>query len=194
VWKQHKEQPFIPLNILRELNKKSEMMYKKDLFFIFENVTLSITFKENMSASTKLSSSVKAICYLAESYPNAKTSKEIAKNIGVNSSKLRQLLSMLAKQNIVVSTQGKTGGFTLNKSPELIHLQEVYCSIEDRKAFHLDVTKRKEKKKDRIHDFNNYFLGLFADVQIEIEDMMRNISIQSIMDKLSIKSNYKENQ
>jgi len=147
-----------------------------------------------MSDSTKLSSSVKAICYLAESYPNPKTSKEIAENIGVNSSKLRQLLSMLAKQNIVVSTQGKTGGFTLSKDPGIIHLQEIYCSIEDRKAFHLDVTRRKEKKQDRIHDFNNYFLNLFSEVQVEIEDMMKNISIKSIMERLSIKSNYNENQ
>ncbi|GAB4127097.1 MAG: hypothetical protein Fur0015_00670 [Ignavibacteriales bacterium] len=147
-----------------------------------------------MSASTKLSSSVKAVCYLAESYPIPKTSKEIAENIGVNPSKLRQLLSMLIKNKIVSSTQGKTGGFMLAKDPRKIHLQEIYCSIEDRKAFHLDVTKRKEKKQDRINEFNNYFLKLFADVQIEIEDMMRNISIKSIMDKLSIKSNYKENQ
>ena len=145
-----------------------------------------------MSASTKLSSSVKAICYLAEVYPNPKTSKEIAKNIGVNPSKLRQLLSMLSKQKIVKSTQGKAGGFVLSKSPEKIHLQEVYCSIEDRKAFHLNVTQRKEKKEDRIHDFNKYFLALFADVQVEIEDMMRKISMKSIMDKLNIKSNFKQ--
>lgn len=145
-----------------------------------------------MSASTKLSSSVKAICYLAEVYPEAKTSKEIAKNIGVNPSKLRQLLSMLAKQNIVKSTQGKTGGFILSKNPSEIHLQEVYCSIEDRKAFHLDVAKRKEKREDRIHEFNSYFLRLFADVQVEIENIMRDISIKSIMDKLKIKSNFKQ--
>lgn len=147
-----------------------------------------------MSASTKLSTSVKAVCYLAESYPNPKTSKEIAENIGVNSSKLRQLLSMLIKNRIVSSTQGKYGGFILAKDPRKIHLQEIYCSIEDQKAFHLDVTKRKERKHDRIDDFNNYFLNLFAEVQVEIENIMRKISIKSIMDKLSIKSNYKRNQ
>jgi len=145
-----------------------------------------------MSASTKLSSSVKAICYLAEVYPTPKTSKEIADNIGVNPSKLRQLLSLLSKQNIVKSTQGKKGGFVLSKNPSKIHMQEVYCSIEDRKAFHLDVTKRKEKKEDRIHVFNNYFINLFSDVQVEIEDMMKSITMKSIMDKLKIKSNFKQ--
>jgi Rrf2 family protein len=145
-----------------------------------------------MSASKKLSTSVKAICYLAESYPNPKSSKDIADNIGGNASKLRQLLSMMAKNNIVSSLQGINGGFVLTKHPKNIHLQEIYCSIEDRKAFHLDVNHSHGESKDRTTLFNDYFLDLFADVQVEIEDKMKLISMQSIMKKMDIKSNYKE--
>ncbi len=145
-----------------------------------------------MSASKKLSTSVKAICYLAESFPNPKSSKDISDNIGGNASKLRQLLSMLAKNGIVSSSQGINGGFILTKHPGKIHLQEVYCSVEDRKAFHLDVNHSHGDSKDRTSIFNDYFLDLFADVQVEIEDKMRLISLQSIMNNLKIKSKYND--
>lgn len=138
-----------------------------------------------MSASTKLSTSVKALCYLAESYPTPRSSKEISENTGLNASKLRQLLSLLSKQNIVVSTQGKSGGFLLGKEPSEINLQEIYCAIEDRKAFHLDVSNKDDNSNQPVL-FNNYFLGLFADVQVDIENKMRNISLLSILSDIGI--------
>lgn len=143
-----------------------------------------------MSASTKLSTSVKALCYLASTHPAPQKSSKIAEEIGTNASKLRKLLSMMSKTGIVESTQGTTGGFLLKKSPKKIHLQEVYCSIEDRKAFHLDVTKNgRESKLNK--KFNSYFLSLFADIQVDIEESMTKITIESIMKKLGIKSKVK---
>ena len=143
-----------------------------------------------MSASTKLSSSVKALCFLAEAHPNPKTSKEIADNTGINASKLRQLLSLLSKSNIVESQQGTKGGFLLCKDPDQIDLQEIYCSIEDRKAFHLNVNKVNGNKKNN-SNFNSYFLDLFGEIQMDIENKMRKISLNTIMRNLQIKSNYK---
>ncbi len=145
-----------------------------------------------MSASKKLSTSIKAICYLAESYPEPKTSKDIADRIGGNASKIRQLLSMLCKSKIVVSTQGIKGGFLLCKDPAIIDMQEVYCSVEDRKAFHLDVNHSHGESVDLTTKFNDYFLDLFSDVQVEIEDKMRGISILNIMENLHMTSNFIE--
>ena len=70
-----------------------------------------------------------------------KNSNEIAEEIGINASKLRRLLSLLGKAGIVKSDSGMLGGFSLSKLPEKIHLQEIYCAIEDRKAFYLNVNK-----------------------------------------------------
>ena len=134
-----------------------------------------------MSASTKLSTSVKAICYLSKSHPNPKTSSEIAENIEVNASKLRKILSMLVKNGIVESTYGTSGGFILKKDPGQIHLQEIYCAIEDRKAFHLDVSKYNNGNSNK--KLNEFFLDLFTDIQIDIENKMKKINIQSIMEK-----------
>jgi Rrf2 family protein len=138
-----------------------------------------------MSASTKLSTSVKALCYLEQAYPKPVSSSEIAAAIGINSSKLRMILSMLAKNGIVESNSGTTGGFKLKKQPSEIHLQEIYCAIEDRKAFHLDVRKELIKRNSLPEKLNVYFLDLFSEVQVEIEDKMKKISLESIIKKIN---------
>lgn len=138
-----------------------------------------------MSASTKLSTSVKALCYLEQVRPNPVSSSEIAEAIGINSSKLRRILSMLTKNGIVESNPGTSGGFKLKKTPSEIHLQEIYCAIEDRKAFHLDVRRESIKKNSLPEKLNSYFLDLFAEVQVDIEDKMKKITLQSIINKLN---------
>jgi len=138
-----------------------------------------------MSASTKLSSSVKALCYLEKVHPNPVPSSEIAEAVGINSSKLRKILSMLAKNGIVESNSGTSGGFKLKKIPSEIHLQEIYCAIEDRKAFHLDVNKELSKKNSLPDKLNFYFIDLFSEVQIEIEDKMKHITLESIVIKIN---------
>ncbi|MBU2493412.1 MAG: Rrf2 family transcriptional regulator [Bacteroidetes bacterium] len=144
-----------------------------------------------MSASTKLSTAVKALCYLAESHPEPKSSASISNRIGVNASKLRKLLSMLTKNNIVESTQGISGGFILKKDPEILHLQEIYCAVEDRKAFHLDVNYTKGIEQGETAKFNNYFLDLFSEVQVEIEDKMSGITLGNILKNVGMNSSYK---
>ncbi len=140
-----------------------------------------------MSASTKLSAAVKALTFLAKDYPSAKNSIEISLHTGLNASKLRKILSMLVKNGIVESAYGTTGGFRLRKKPSEIDLQEIYCAIEDRKAFHLDVSKTNGKSSPDASKLNVYFLDLFAAIQVDIEDRMRNISLQSVIDKIKLK-------
>ena len=136
-----------------------------------------------MSASTKLSTSVKALSCLAQTPGGPKTSAEIATSIGINASKLRRLLSLLAKQGIVITIKGKEGGFLLNKKSADIDLQEIYCAIEDRKAFHLDVDNGEESDKQVTGNINKFFMGLFSDIQIDLETKMKKITLQDIISK-----------
>ncbi len=145
-----------------------------------------------MSASTKLSTAVKALCFLANSFPEPKTSAEISRYTGANASKLRKILSMLVKNDIVESTFGASGGFLIKKVPVRLHLQEIYCAIEDMKAFHLHITKSKTGKANDAAKLNNYFLDLFASIQVDIENKMRKISLQSILNHLN-SNNRREN-
>jgi len=140
-----------------------------------------------MSASTKLSTAVKALCYISNCYPEPKNSTDIANNIGINASKLRKILSMLVKNDIVESKYGVKGGFHLKKDSSKLHLQEIYCAIEDRKAFYLDVRKEDVKKNSAPAKINSYFLELFSDIQVDIEEKMKAITIKSILQKINNK-------
>ena len=97
---------------------------------------------------------------------------------------------MLAKDNIVSSTKGTTGGFILEKDPSKLHLQEIYCAVEDRKAFHLDVNRTNGHFAFETAKFNDYFYNLFSDVQVEIEEKMKGISLMEVMKKLGVRSNF----
>lgn len=138
-----------------------------------------------MSASTKLSTAVKALSYLASVFPEPKNSSDISRFTGINASKLRKILSYLVKSDIVESVKGKSGGFKLKKKTNQIDLQEIYCAIEDRKAFHLDVNKSKSGGLNQNQRVNNYFIDLFSDIQINIENEMKKISLKNIIDKIN---------
>lgn len=141
-----------------------------------------------MSASSKLSTAVKALCYLSDKYPDAKSSSDISKSIDVNASKLRKILSYLVKSGIIVSTKGKDGGFILNKKPDRIDLQEIYCSVEERKAFYLDFkNKNNSKNYKRYLNHNEFFLNLFAEIQFDIEERMKQISLKQITEYIKEK-------
>ena len=136
-----------------------------------------------MSASTKLSTSVKALSFLARNPELAKNSTEIAGAIGINASKLRRLLSLMARQGIVNTIKGKDGGFLLNKKSTDIHLQEIYCAIEDRSAFYLDVQDGGNGSDQFPRRVNQFFAGLFSDIQIDIESKMKNITLADIINQ-----------
>ena len=138
-----------------------------------------------MSASTKLSTAVKALSYLASVSPEPKNSADISYVTGINASKLRKLLSLLVQRGIVESEKGTNGGFALKKKANQVNLQEIYCAIEDRKAFHLDVNKSKGSGLNKNQKLNNYFLDLFSDIQINIENEMNKISLKNIIDKIN---------
>ncbi|MCB0284609.1 MAG: Rrf2 family transcriptional regulator [Calditrichaeota bacterium] len=137
-----------------------------------------------MSASKKLSLAVKALYVLDQYDGQPLSSNQIAKELGVNSSKLRRLLSMLVKSHLIESIQGTSGGFVLKRKPEQIDLQEIYCSVEEKKAFYLDVHEHIGIGSSSAR-MNDYFLDLFADVQVVIEDKMRQISLDDVIKKVN---------
>ena len=87
----------------------------------------------------------------------------------------------MVKNSVIVPT-GAKGGFVLKKAIEEIHLQDVYCAIEDRKAFHLDVRQVDDSHLSDSAKINNYFLELFSDIQVDIENKMRKINLRIVME------------
>ena len=133
-----------------------------------------------MSSSVKLSTAVKALCYLAKVFPEAKTSGEIADVIGVNASKLRQILSSLMKAQIVGSTKGANGGFYLTQDFTELSLYEIYSALEDKKIADFDVADASNAKSEEMESYNNYFYNFYANIQKQIEKQMKNIKLDNI--------------
>jgi Rrf2 family protein len=134
-----------------------------------------------MSASTKLSTAVQALCHLAADRTVAHSSESISRATGIHASRIRGILSNLTRARMVTSTRGLTGGFTLAMAPGDILLQEIYCAVEERKAFHLDVTTAGGAAYPLPAAVNSFFLSLFSSLQIQIEDSMREITLDDIL-------------
>ena len=49
-----------------------------------------------------------------------------------------------------------------------------------------------QEAEDGIERFNDYFLHLFADVQVDIENKMKGIDLGSVMQSLGIESKFKK--
>lgn len=134
-----------------------------------------------MSASQKLSTAVKALCYLAKEFPEAKTSTEIATAIGVNASKLRQILSSLMNAEIVGSTKGAHGGFYLTQDFTALSLYQIYSSLEDRKVMDFDVADASSAMDAEVQNYNNYFYDFYANIQKQIEEQMKSVKLAQII-------------
>jgi hypothetical protein len=63
-------------------------------------------------------------------------------------------------------------------------LQEIYCAIEDRKAFYLNVNDDNLEENGTSERINYFFLDLFSQIQIEIENKMTGITLKSIIEKI----------
>jgi len=135
-----------------------------------------------MSSSYRLSTAVKALCYLAKVFPEAKSSTEIADEIGVNASKLRLILSQLNRGEVVGSTKGPTGGFYLAQDFTSLSLYEIYTALEEKKLVDFDVADSSGAKDGETEKYNNYFHNFFWDIQKQIEERMQNVKLNNIKD------------
>ena len=143
-----------------------------------------------MSSSNKLSTAVKALCYLAKVFPEARTSSDIADSIGVNASKLRQILSSLMKAEIVGSTKGAGGGFYLTQDFTELSLFEIYTALEDRKVMDFDVADSSNAKDTEMEGYNNYFYNFYANIQKQIELHMKETKLNNIKEGKLNENNY----
>lgn len=133
-----------------------------------------------MSSSVKLSTAVKALCHLAKVFPDPQNSSELAEAIGVNASKLRQIMSSLLKAQIVGSSKGAGGGFFLLQDFTELSLFEIYNALEDRKIMDLDVADASKAKDAEMTGYNNYFYDFYAKIQSQIEEEMKKTKLNSI--------------
>lgn len=82
-----------------------------------------------VSLSEASSIAIHAVVIIATS-KNSITVNSIAEATGASRNHLAKVMQTLVKHDIVKSTRGPTGGFTLNKPPEQVSLLDIYECIE----------------------------------------------------------------
>lgn len=84
-----------------------------------------------MKLSTKGRYAARAMLDLALNYGKDPVSvREIAERQKISERYLENILNMLVRAGIVVSTRGKSGGFSLSREPENIDLGEIITTVE----------------------------------------------------------------
>jgi Rrf2 family transcriptional regulator, iron-sulfur cluster assembly transcription factor len=63
------------------------------------------------------------------------TSKLLYEKLNIPERYLRRLLTQLSKNGFIISTQGRNGGYFLNKKANKIHLSDIINSIDDFNSF-----------------------------------------------------------
>lgn len=57
------------------------------------------------------------------------TSTQLAEGLNTNPTSVRALVSLLAKEGLVESFKGKTGGVRLKKNPDKVTLKDIYLAV-----------------------------------------------------------------
>jgi len=84
-----------------------------------------------MKLSTRGRYGIHAMYQLAENYGgNPMPIKAVAEKSGVSEAYLEQLISSLRKDELVISTRGAQGGYTLSRHPREISVGDVLRSLE----------------------------------------------------------------
>lgn len=71
---------------------------------------------------------VRSVVILAQA-PTVVKSNEIAESLGEDATFVRKILAKLAKANLVETTGGRYGGYTLKKDPTEITVKDIYIAM-----------------------------------------------------------------
>jgi Rrf2 family transcriptional regulator, cysteine metabolism repressor len=83
-----------------------------------------------MQFSTKAEYGLRAVIVLAKAYPKLRSVNEISREENISAKYLEQLFGTLKQNDIILSYKGKSGGYTLSKSPSKMSVAEIIETLE----------------------------------------------------------------
>ena len=86
---------------------------------------------------------------MADQLPNPVTTKEIAEALKEHPARVRQLVSDLVKNGILITTRGASGGSSLAIHPAEITLRSIYQAIEDQSVISVSIPA--DLSSDKLH-------------------------------------------
>ncbi len=126
---------------------------------------------------------IKAVVYLsAKSDDGRKTGiKEVAEHIGASAHSVGKILQLLAKEDIINSMKGPTGGFFLNERQQLQPIYNIVLAIEGENVFKecgLGLTKCSETYPCPIHDE-------YKKIRKQIENLFKDKKVIDLRNKVT---------
>lgn len=83
-----------------------------------------------MKFSTKAEYGLKAMVNLANAFPVQKNLKSVSQEENISIKYLEQIFSKLKKDDLIISTKGQSGGYTLSRKPTQIKVGEIVEILE----------------------------------------------------------------
>lgn len=141
-----------------------------------------------MKISTKTRYAIRAMGELAKRYNKGNVSlKEIADSQDISLKYLEQIISVLKSLGLVISEQGKKGGYKLAHDPENITILEIFSSFEGGTSI-IECTSSDTSlcEKSVKCDTKN----LYAEIEDVIKDTLENKTLHSIFLEQTFVPNY----
>ena len=131
-----------------------------------------------MRLSTKSRYAVTSLLDMVMNSGNGPVSlAEISARQGISLSYLEQLFAKMRRKNLVVSTRGPGGGYTLSSDPSEVSISDIIYAVDDK----LEVTN-----KDALAGGETYepclTEQLWEELSDQISNYLTNISLQDMLD------------
>lgn len=139
-----------------------------------------------MKYSTKLSDSIHLLLFIHLNPKGNLSSSSIAESIKTNPAYIRQLMAAMKKANLIHNTQGVAAP-TITRDLSEITFCDIYHAVEgDKPLLHLDTNTN----PDCGVGINiQYAIGdLYAEAQEAMEQKLRQLTLQDVLDKYLEKS------
>ena len=134
-----------------------------------------------LKLSKKSEYALMAVRYLAiNSNGKYATARDISKFYDIPFELVAKVLQQLVKKNLISSSQGVRGGYSLVKAPELISLMEIIIAVEDNYQI-TNCMNEKSSEKECSHFDCCIIRDPLIKVQREIDKVFQNMKVNQIL-------------
>ncbi|SFI31436.1 Rrf2 family protein [Pseudomonas guineae] len=132
-----------------------------------------------MSQSTRLITASYILSFVAANAPQKLRTETIAKWVKTHPTRVRNLVALMVKANILKSYRGARGGLTLARPPHEITLSEVYDAVQESSLIAEKIDNPFSGMEDhcKVH---SVFLNLFALMENNIRQDLQGITADQL--------------
>ena len=133
--------------------------------------------------NSDFSIAVHCVAYLAQKQDQRVTSEDISQSVSIHPVRLRKILSVLRKENIITSKEGVKGGFSLNDEPHHITLDQIFKITSEETL----VPKCPDSNENCLigKHLSVVLLHVFQNAEEHFLNYLKSVTIQDIMNQIT---------